>query len=219
MSRYLIPLLGLVLLLAVPAQADAPPDGWGVDCTNWIHYNTPVTTNDLIYDPVAGYYRDCETGLEVVWPPFQIDLWIELEIVIHFAWSNAQIHRVSVYDQIFLELPGSIEQNSGNYLIFAAVGNDPNENPYSMDHMNFIHDIFDRTGSDHGSNLPVTWWYANSGPENWIRMDPGPNGSYMFLIEEPCHHDFWVGIEINIANHAGDGFYKMHGDLCPLPVL
>jgi len=213
----------LMMFLVIPAQATPPSGGWGTDLGNWQIPSVPVTTNDLIYDPVAGFYRDVVTGNEVIWPEFQIDLWIELEIVIHFDWSQFEIHRVSLYDPIEIIIPGLIKQNSGNWLIFGAIGNDPNGNPYWSDSMNFIHDIFDRTGSDYGSGIPVSWWWSNGiVPGVWEPMVLNASTtppSYMFLMEDACDQYFFVKILIDVAYHTEDGFYKMHGDLCPLPVL
>lgn len=215
-------LTALLLIATVPlvVSATAPPGGWGTDCTNYINTSTPYTSNDLIYDPVAGFYRDCGSGLEVVWPEFQFDLWIEMEIIVHFDWTQAEIHRASLYSDVTLVVPGYIEQNSGNYIIVRPLGNDPNGRPYSLDYMNFIEDIFGRTGIAYGSDIPTTWEYSLTGPTGpWSAMDPGSGGAYQFLIEEPCHHDFWYRVVMDIDEHENDGFYKMHGDLCPVPPL
>jgi hypothetical protein len=194
-----------------------PPSGWGYDCTQWINTSTPMTTNHLCYDPLTYEFIDCVTGLPVVWPEFQFDLWIEMEIKVHFDWTQAEIHRASFYDDIELIIPGWIEQNSGQYIVVRPLGNDPNGNPYSLAHMNFIEDIFGRT--DKGDNLPVTWWYSLTGPGGpWVLMTVDGEDRH-FLIEDVCHHDFWYKVVIDIEYHEEDGFYKMHGDLCPLPIL
>jgi hypothetical protein len=47
-----------------------------------------------------------------------------------------------------------------------------------------------------------------------------PDGEdYIFLIEEVCHHDFWYRIVIDVEYHEKDGYYKLAGDLCPVPSL
>jgi hypothetical protein len=208
------------MLAIVPATsviADPPPGGWGRDCVSWTNYYNPVTTAELIYDPVGGFYRDCVTGYEVVWPAFQIDLWIELEIMVHFDWTLAQIHRVSAYDSIQLVMGGWIEQNGGNYIVVRPLGSDPNGLPYDLDRMNFIHDVLNRPSL--GSHIPVTWFWANGAPgPPWSPMTPDGN-NYIFLIEAPCHTDFWIRIMIAPEMHQDDGFYKLHGDLCPLANL
>lgn len=192
-----------------------PTAGWGYDCTNWISTSTPITTNHLCFDPINNVFIDCGTMTEVVWPEFQFDLWIELEIRVHFDWTQAEIHRASYYEDIELIIPGWIEQNSGNYIVIRPLGSDANGKPYSLAQMNFIEDIFGRT--DKGDDLPVTWYYSLDGV-NYSPMTVDGEDRY-FLIEEVCHHDFWYKVVIDIVEHEEDGFYKMHGDLCPLPIL
>jgi len=83
--------------------------------------------------------------------------------------------------------------------------------------MNFIHDVLNRPGL--GSHIPVSWWWANGTPgPPWCPMTPDGD-NYIFVLEDPCHTDFWIRILMDVSLHQDDGFYKLHGDLCPVALL
>jgi len=209
----------LAIVPATSVVASAPPGGWGTDCNDWTNLSIPATTNELIYDPALGTYMDCGTCAPVVWPEFQLDLWIELEIMVHFDWTLAEIHRVSTYDEIELIMICWIEQNGGNWIVVRPLGNDENGLAYNLNQMNFIHDVLDRPSL--GSHIPVSWWWLNGTPgptPTWNSMTPD-GSNYIFLLDQPCRTDFAIRILITPEYHQDDGFYKLHGDLCPLANL
>lgn len=227
MSRYIIVSIVALAMIAPMTMAADPPDDpwgtpptlWGTDCDDWIGYYNPFTTPDLIYRPGEGYYVCGDTLYD--WPDFQIDVFFELEIMVHFDWTLVQVHRVSNYDSVEIVIGGWIEQNGGNYIIMTTAGMvDPNGVPFNLNQLNFIEDVLGRNPpSGSGTPIPVTWWYSlvsATGP--WCPMDPDPP-DYVFLVPDPCTHEFWIRIVLFPYWHQEDGWYKLGGEFCPLANL
>ena len=233
MSRHLIAAIVAISIMApmaVIADPGLPPPipwdppnyaPWGTDCRDWEGQWNPVTTNELCYDPINGWYFDCVTQLPVNWPDFQIDVFFELEIQVYFDWTLAQAHRVSNYDPFELILYGWIEQNGGNYIVVTTAGMlDPNGVPFNLDQLNFIEDVIGRTPpSGSGTPIPITWWYSLVGAAGpWTPMDPDGD-DWVFLVPDPCTNDFWIRILVTPYLHQEDGWYKVGGEFCPLANL
>ena len=115
MSKNILIFLSMLLLLTGTALGDAvvgqtPALGWGNDCAQWITYSDPYLSNEMCYDLLMGAggdgWRDCVTGDPVVWPPLDIELWIEMECVFHWDATHVQIHRASDYTDFYIYLSG-----------------------------------------------------------------------------------------------------------------
>jgi hypothetical protein len=224
MTKYLIPLLAM--LLAVSANADpvvgpTPPGGWGTDCTEWIVYSDPWTSGEMCYDPILGSggegWRVCATGQQVVWPSLDIELWIEMECVLSWNATHAQIHRASDYTDIILEFCGTSVCNNGQYIITT-----PPTALASLAYLPFVEDMFGRTGPQYGTDIPLTWEYSMDGGP-WLPMDDlaDPPGSKYFLVDA-CDHYFCVRITADVAYHQEDGYYYLGGpgsSICPAEPL
>lgn len=215
--KYLLPLL--VLLVAVSAMADAvvgptPPGGWGTDCTQWITYSDPWTSNELCYDPLLGGggagWRDCVTGQQVVWPSLDIELWVEMECRFEWAATHVQIHRASDYSPIVIELSGASHCNNGQYIITT-----PPTALATLDYLPFVQDMFGRTGSTYGTDIPLVWEYSLNGA-GWATMidlpdDPAAGITSKYFLVPLCDNYWTVRITGNLAYHQEDGYYYLGG--------
>jgi len=218
MSKYFIALLG-VLLLAGPAMADAvvgptPTAGWGRDCTQWIQYSDPWNSGEMCYDPLLGGggagWRNCGNNDPIVWPALNIELWIEMECVFHWDATHVKIDRASNYDDIVIDLTGGSCCNNGQYIITTP--------PTALGHLNvlpFVQDMFGRTGSTYGTDIPLTWAYTLNGAP-WAPMIDLPNDpasgqtSKYFLVPKSCNN--WiVRITGDVAFHQEDGYFFLGG--------
>jgi hypothetical protein len=230
MSKYLILLIGIMLMLTAVAQADAvrgaiPPGGWGRDCTQWTTYTDPWNSGELCYDPLAGGgalgWHTCPNLGDVVWPALNIELWVEMECVFHWHATHAQIHRISNYDDVVIYLDGGSCCNNGQYIITTPPDALPN-----LDFLPFVQDMWGRTGPNHGTNIPLAWAYSLNGapyaPMIDLPNDPSPGKtSKYFLVPVSCN-DWTMRITGDLIFHQGDGYYYLGGPgafTCPAEPL
>lgn len=218
MSRNFLFLPLCLLLLAGSAMANGvvgptPPSGWGHDCTQWITYSDYWYSGELCYDwPSQGGgagWIECDTGLPVVWPRLDIELWIEMECVFRWDATHVQIHRASNYSDVEIYLSGGSCCNNGQYIITTP----PTANP-SLDFLPFVQDMFGRSGPAYGTNIPLTWAYSLNGAP-YAPMQPlnDPPGSKYFLVPLSCN-EWVVQIIGDIAFHQEDGYYYLGGPGC-----
>ncbi|MBE9505426.1 MAG: hypothetical protein IMY84_01305 [Chloroflexi bacterium] len=223
MSRRILLAPLCLLLLAGPALCDpvvgpTPPSGWGHDCTNWITYSDPWVSNPLIYEwPSAGGgdgWLDCTTGVQVVWPDLNIEMWIEMECTFYWDETHVQIHRYADYSDVVMYLDGGSSCNNGQYIITTpptALG--------TLDFLPFVVDMFGRDKTASGAtDIPLTWEASLNGgayapmidlPDN---PDPGITSKY-FLV--PLCDNYWrVRITGDLAYHQSDGYYYLGGPGC-----
>jgi hypothetical protein len=219
MLRNLLIFVALLAFLPMVAMADAvvgatPPSGWGQDCTQWITYTDPWNSGELCYDPSAGGggdgWIDCDTKAQVNWPSLDIELWIEMECVFHWNATHVQIHRASDYSDFEIYLSGGSCCNNGQYIITTP----PTATP-SLDVLPFVQDMFGRTGSTYGTDIPLTW-EANLNGTGFQPMIDLPDNpavgitSKYFLVPLSCN-DWVVRITGDIVFHQEDGYYYLGG--------
>jgi hypothetical protein len=223
MSRYFVILLGLMLIagtaLADPIVGPTPPMGWGQDCTNWITYTDPWTSNHLCYDPTLGAggagWRDCVTGVQVVWPGLDIEMWIEMECLLHWDATHVQIHRASDYADFYIYFTGTSACNNGQYLIVTP----PTGLATGLTVLPFVVDMFGRTGPTYGTDIPLTWEVSIDGGAYGPMVPDGDN--LMFLVDL-CDHYFTVRVLVDQMYHQEDGYYYLGGpgaSICPATPL
>ncbi len=207
MSRKLLLAPFCLLLLASPALGDpvvgpTPVAGWGNDCTNWITYSDPFNSGPLCYDPLAGGggagWMTCPSGDPVVWPPLDIELWIEMECTFYWDETHVQIHRYADYSDFVVYLDGGSSCNNGQYIITT-----PPTDPGTLDYLPFVQDMFGRTGASYGTNIPLTWEASlNGGPyEPMIDLpdDPEPGVTSKYFLVPLCENYWRVKITGDIA--------------------
>jgi len=217
MSRVftLVPLC--LMLMAGTAFGTVPngsvppvPGGWGNDCTQWINYYNEWDSGEMCYDPDLGSggagWRVCSTGGPVVWPPLSIELWIEMECLIHWYQTEAQAHRASDYSDLELIFCGYSKCNNGQWIITTPPTGG------SLATLPFVEDMFHRTGPAYGTNIPLTWWYSVDGSD-WAPMVDGTAGAKQFQVGL-CDHNWCVKVVGDIVYHQEDGYYYLGGPGC-----
>jgi len=209
-------LLLIALVLAVPVQADANPlqgpiplAGWGHDCTNWITYSDPWTSGEMCYDPNysgGDGWMLCSTDSAVVWPGLDIELWIEMECAFTWDHTHAQIHRASLYDDIYLSFNGTSACNNGQWIITnPPAGGD-------LDSLRFVDDVLG-LGPTRGTAIPLTWEYSLDGAGYLPMIPDGEN--FMFSVPL-CDHYFTIRVRLDVDYHQEDGYYLLTGgNICP----
>ncbi len=195
----------------------ANPDGWGEDCSNWIHYEYPWDSGNLIYDPDLGYYRYCADGSTLDdWPDMFADLYIELDLVVHLDARKVTIHRYGTHSAQTVEFVfgGWLRSNQMNRVSMTHKTNHP------MNAMVFQNGVFGG-----GSDLPITWYtrYGNglvigAGDPAWTPRTVGETDDINIDIAK-CDHWFQFRAVIELPVHVDDGHYCWQADGCPLPLL
>lgn len=209
---------GAVLLLAAaayanPHQGSTPPGGWGTDCSEWVVMSDPWCSPEMIYmwpspGGAAGFH-DC-AGNDIVWPGLDIELWIEMECVICWDATHAQIHRASDYSDLEIFFCGSSRCNNGQWLIATPPPGG------SLAYLPFVQDMFGRTTG--GTNIPLTWEYSVDGSA-YLPMEDGEDGAKQFVVGL-CDHTFCVKVTGDIVYHQPDGYYNLTGgSICPAEPL
>ena len=220
--RYLIiaALLTLPVLLLAQSGASPPPvsGGWG-DCTNWMTYSVPWASGELCYDPDLGAggegFKDCATGAAVIWPGLDIELWIEMECILTWDRTEVDIHKMSDYAPFYLYFNGTSACNNGQVIITT-----PPDALGSLAVLPFVEDMFGRSGSDYGTDIPLTWEYSLGGAA-YLSMDPGTGGAMQFSVPL-CDQFFTIRVLVGQVYHQEDGYYHLGGEgasICPATPL
>lgn len=211
MKRYMIAAVMAMALFALTANAVnppwlGPPWPWGQDCTEWAWYGEPWGPTEMVYNPDTQGFYICGDSL-VVWPTLDLELFIEWEIEVYFAYTHVQVHLASYYD------PWTIEIDS-NYI----KSNDPSQFQilplagYTLDSLNWISPVVPGyTGTD----CPITSWQIRVNGASWTDMQGGPSNRYWVFTS--CDNYFDLKIVIDPEYHQSSGYYKLEATLCPLP--
>ena len=132
-----------------------------------------------------------------------IDLFVEMETIVTFDWTHAQIHRASNYDDFSLVLGGTISSNSGNGVAFLpVVGHD-------LNNLEAVTSVYGPLGAD----IPLTYYYWDVVSESWV-LCPALWGGWGITFEE-CFNEFEFLIVGNVEFHQFDGWYTTEAELCP----
>ena len=217
--RYLTAVMMILAMVAVLAYATDPPTNpvatpplpsyWGYDCGNWVGYWNAITTPELCWRWASGSnpqgYYNCGTGQLYEWPVAKIDLFVEMEVQVHYDWTLAQVHRASDYSDIVLDLHGWASGNCGNYIIMAPhPGND-------LNNLEGMTSVYGPVGAD----IPLTYLYWNGNA--YVPMIEDPAGWY--LLVPASYQEFWIRIIGDVAFHQPDGWYTTQIVLCPMAEL
>jgi len=230
MYKSFFALLIVGLLLAGPALAGPPPDGWGNDPTPWIHYGGDPCTKSAIFNPDLGdwnvYQGDSPFCCEIT-----IQLWIEMSATMTIPVTTFMYHRLGNFDDhdnpyvgpnpygptgeiISGGIIGSLSTNSTQNLCLSGYRGS------QLDVLAFQHDIF---GGDDGADIPLNWEVASGSglyPPQDPRFEPiDPVNNQMCIEILACHHWFWWWFWFYVPYHWYDGYYVMYFSICPTPVL
>jgi hypothetical protein len=231
MKRYFIASMMMIAVLALVVNATPPPanggylPGWGMNPTNWNNYSGSFTAWG-IYDPLVGGGNGWVVGygignapIYIQYAPITLELWIEMYALQTYHYTSYQWHRLgNAAEHICFTIEGLVQSNNGQYVSLVRGQQD-------LTNLWFIHDIFDRTGIQYGSNLPLTWmgrWgrgliYGSEVQWGWELLTPGPD--LTMLIGEPCDHWFQFEGCFDIPYHQADGYYNLTMAGCPAPEL
>jgi hypothetical protein len=117
-------------------------------------------------------------------------------------WTTCQIHRVSTEGPIQALLSGTV--NCSAAIVWSLTNtSQPGEPPVLF----FVEDIFGRSGSAFGSNIPVTWEVAlDGGAFQPMQIE---SGNILTTIFPAGAHTFQVRITGLPQNHQDDGYYHL----------
>jgi hypothetical protein len=191
-------------------QGPIPPGGWGQDCSEWTSYLNPWNSGEMVYDPLAGSGGDgwvyCD-GSPVTWPPLFIEMWIEMECVIHWDETAAQVHLASYYDDFYLYFCGGSACNHGQYIITTPpVGGD-------LDFLPFQSVVAGNEDPSFHTDIPLTWDYSLDGGATYQPMTADTDGSKYFIVPA-CDQEWCIRVLVDLIYHQGDGYYYLGGDGC-----
>ena len=137
-------------------------------------------------------------------PPPRIDEIVPGPITMEFSleWTTCQIHRVSNDGPIEALLSGSV--NCTAAIVWSLTNtSQPGEPPILF----FTEDIFGRSGSAFGSNIPLTWEIAlDGGAFQPMQIE---SGNIITTIFPAGAHTFQVRITGLPQNNQDDGYYHL----------
>jgi len=213
----------LVGLLAAPALAQfnpspAPPDGWGMDPTEWQSASGVCPGVMGIWNPIAGGWYICaDQELGNLCQTIYIELWIELHATMTVYDMSWQFHLMGdAADEREFIIEGQTESNNPLWICLSP-GVDLAGNPMSLTELVFDSDIF---GLDHGEdNIPVDWQVQTSADEdNWYNIVPNEMGNICFMVPK-CDQWWRLRGHFSIYYHQADGYYYLYYAICPVPYL
>ena len=223
--KYLLVILLLpvfILMHTAAGRADdvvgpIPPGGWGTSCENYIEYSDAWSSGEIIYNPLLGaggegwvYCSDCST--QVDWPGLDIELWVEMECVLTWDHTHAQIHRASEYSDFYLYFHGTSACNNGQYMIVTA----PDGGTLAV--LDFKDDVLG-WGPTRGTDIPLTWAASVDGGAYAPMV---PDGNDLYFLVDPSNHYFDVRVLVDMDYHQEDGYYYLGGEgysICPTTPL
>jgi hypothetical protein len=223
----LVPLL--VMPMAVPVYADAPPAhggyeaGWGLNPTNWQTASGSFSAWGLYApdsgsagDPWVVNWSDPHNVGFIDYADITLELWIEMYALQTYHYTSYQWHRLgNSAEQICFIIEGLIQSNNGQSIILVHQSE-------PMTHLYFRHDVLNRTGSQYGSDIPITWQtryglydvYGSNIVQNWTTATPDPD----IIISIPkCDHWFQFQGCFDLEYHVDDGYYSLTLAGCPAP--
>lgn len=197
--KVLVMTLTAVAMIVGAADAQwMPPYPWGTDCDNWINCYDPWGPVEMIWDPALEQYMICGTT-PVDFPQITLDLFVELETVLALDYTWCQAHRASDYDWFWYEIHGTIASNNPNKIMINSV---PGHSLNFLDHLETV------VCTNLEDPIPITWWYKNLEPDPWAPMLLDPCAPFGWYFEKDlCDHDFWIGVQVEMAYHQPDGAY------------
>lgn len=208
--------LAAISVVATSALAVAPPGGWGTDFTNWQEYQ------DTGWGPIQMAYNGSgaflmENGNEVVWPGFELELWIEAECTASWDHFSVRAHRMADYSNFEVIFNGHSSCNLPIYVqTTAPSGADP------LTHLMHRHGVGNAGGTMIGGDIPLTWEYRVLGVQPWTVVNPIDDGRMVQFQVPACDQDFDIRITGEMEYHQKPGYYQLGGEgyhICPLGTL
>ncbi len=228
MQKFMFAMVA-ILVLAMAAVAVPPPAngnyqaGWGMNPTNWEATSGSFEATG-IWVPGQNWavdYDEAGNPIYIEYAPITLELWVELYATQSYEFTSYQWHRLGDAEEtITFTINGTVISNNEEWVGLTRGEED-------LDHLYFRHDIFGRTGSNYGSDLPITWegaWgtgleHGVSVVQDWMTLNPNNAGNLYMHINEPCDHWFQFRGNFTLPYHVDDGYYSLTIAGCPAPEL
>ena len=245
---FIILVLPTVLVYASPPPStDNYPSGWGMNPTVWERRGSSFSEWG-IYDPVssgAGGFGQGAYGWRITdKPPYKpraerclipyqalrtmsgapvtLELWIESYLLFSYENTCYQWHRLGdAGETITFVIEGTTQSNTELEVVLIPESE-------ALTHIEFVEDIWGRTGSEYGSDLEISWrgrWgngleCGESIQWGWETLIPdAETGSLGISNIPPCDHWFQFEGSFMIPYHQPDGYYKLVINGCPVLII
>lgn len=136
-------------------------------------------------------------------------------ITVNFSlnWTECQVHLASFYSSFYIELPGFIFSTNANTWTLNSLTGQPGQ-PIKI---SFIEDLFGRSGSQYGNDIPLIWEISvDSQP--FVPMNIAPDFS-IFHVFNPGPHDFVLRVTCVPEDYQTHGYYSLELAQNIVPIL